>query len=116
MTVFRQKGEDFATQFHWMAMPSVGESALSFTLHSLEQPIDGRAMHRDCTASSGNLCRCSLLHLLDYLTPGCLTLFWGHVGLHQHHSLSFLLVPPGFSFVSSLRLLLSRYAHPSFFT
>jgi len=56
--------------------------------HTLEQPIDRRAMHWDCEALSCDLCGYSLLYLLDNLTPGCLVLWLSaRLGLFDAFSL-----------------------------
>jgi hypothetical protein len=36
LAMFLQKGENFPAQLSWVPMPSIGQGALSFTLHPLE--------------------------------------------------------------------------------
>ena len=52
LALVSQKGKNFSTQFDRMTMPSICQGLLSFALHPLEQPIDRRPMHVDCTANS----------------------------------------------------------------
>ena len=74
LAMFLYKGEGFPTQFDRVTMPSIGQGFLSFALHTFEQAIDRRSMHRNHAANPGNRGCCSLLHLSDNLTPGCLAL------------------------------------------
>lgn len=93
LAVVQQPGEGLATQFDWMAVSPLGQRLLSFAMHALKQSIDCRAVHGERAEPSCVRNGCSLLHLPDKLSPGCLALVCRHHGLPHHflHSLSHLI-------------------------
>ena len=50
LAVIQYKGEDLPAQFDWVAVASFDEGERAFTLHTLQESVHGRAMHRNRTA------------------------------------------------------------------
>src|SRR5579871_4353255 len=90
LAVVRHPGENLPAQLDGVSVTPLDESTLALALSSLEEPIHGRAMHRDRAEPPCVRDGCSLLHLPDNLPLGCLALFWGYGRLHSSRS-SFLL-------------------------
>ncbi len=47
LAIVHQPGENLSAQLDWMPMPPVGKAVFTLALHSLEQSVDSRPMHRD---------------------------------------------------------------------
>src|SRR5512135_1138229 len=86
LAVVQQKGENLPAQLDGVSVTPFDESLLALALSSLEEPIHGRAMHRDRAEPACVRDGCSLLHLPDHLPLGRLALFWGDGRLHSSRS------------------------------
>jgi len=108
LTVLDQQGKHLPTQFGRVPIPSVSKSLLAVVLHTFEQAIDGRTVHRGRAVHSRDFRRCSLLSLPDDLTLACLALLWGNGCLHGEAFFSFFVTLMGFFLVYHHLSMLSR--------
>jgi hypothetical protein len=112
--MFNQTSKYLSTQLDRVPVPPVGEGALPFALHSLEQPIHRRAMHRDGAVNPRELRCYPLLNLPDDLALGGLMLLGGYGGLHARTPFSFFISLVSFFLGSHRLVLLERCAAFSF--